>query len=156
MVVVMVSGVVMVRVAMRMLVMRMVVMVVAVMVVAVRAALRFEAGVLEAQGKPEATHHVVEHVVVLIGESSDADLKRNVPVTEMVRRTCEQEWVVGRRHAQGFVGGDDFVRFALVGEQAIAVREDGSARELHGDFLAVFEKRSKPRLLAGVVTQNQP
>jgi hypothetical protein len=133
MVVMVVPRLVIVLVVMRVLVMR----------VAVRAAFRLEGSVLEGQRKSEPAHHVVEHVIVLVGESTDADLERDVPITEVVRRAREQERVVRRRDAERLVGCEDFVGHAVVGEQAIAVREHGSARQHDRDFFAVFESRTK-------------
>jgi hypothetical protein len=133
-----------------------VVMLPIVMRVAVRAAFRFEGSVLEGQGKSEPAHHVVEHVIVLVGESTDADLERNVPITEVVRGAREHEHVVRRRDAERFVGCDDLVGHAVVGVQAIAVREHGSARQHDGNFLAIFEARTKSRSITRVVAQDQP
>jgi hypothetical protein len=153
---VMMSGLVRVLVAVPVVVMRVLVVRVLVVRVAVRAALGFETAVLEAQRESETANQVVEHVIVLISKSATADLERNVPIAEVVSGARKQERVVGRCHAERFVGGHDLEGFAVVGEQAIAVREHGAARQLDGDFLAVFQTSAKARLVALVEAQNQP
>jgi hypothetical protein len=149
MVMVMMAGLVM-AVVVRVVVMRMVVV-----SVAVRAALGLEPGVLVGHGKPEPAQHVVEHVIVLISEPPDADLKRNVAIAEVIRGAREQVGIGGSRNAEGLVGGVDLVGLAVVGEQPIAVRENGSARELDGDFLAVLEAGTESRFIARVVAQDE-
>jgi hypothetical protein len=154
---VVVSGAVLVVVVVvRVVVVRVVVMRFAVVRVAVGAAFWFEGRALVRHAEAETAHHVVEHVVVLIGEPTDADLEGNVPIAEMICGAREQQRIFRRRHAQGFIGGDDFVRLALVRDQPIAVRENAAARQHDPKLLAAFEERAKSRLMPCVVAEDQP
>ena len=123
--------------------------------VGVDSAFGSEGRTLVAEREPESSHHFVEHVIVLKSEPANTDLERHVPVAQVVRRAGEEQGVAGRRHAEILVGGHDFERPTVVGEQPIAAREHGAARQLDGDFLAALESRAKPRLRSRVVVEQE-
>jgi hypothetical protein len=123
--------------------------------VGVNSAFGSEGRTLAGERQPEASHHFVEYVIVLESEPADADLERDVPVSKVVRRAREEQRVAGRCHAEVLVGGHDFERATVVGEQPIAAGEHGAAGQLDGDFLAALESRAKPRLRSRVVVEQQ-
>ena len=135
-----------------------VMVVIAVMMVAatVRASFGSEGRAREGDVQPQAAHEVVEHVIVLVGEAAGRDLERHVPIAEVVRRAREEERVVGGRDAEILVGGDDRIRLAVVGEQAVAVHEHRAARQADGNLSTILQVRAKSRFLAGVVSEDEP
>ncbi len=132
-----------------------VVVVVMMMAAAVSASFGSEGRAHERNIQPEATHELVEHVIVLVGEATRRDCERHVSIAEVIRRAREKERVVRGRDAELFVGGDDRVRFAVVGEQAVAIGEHGAARKANRELPTVLQMRAKPRLFTGIVVEDE-
>jgi hypothetical protein len=116
-------------------------------VAVIRAALGFEAGGFVSYRKPEATHHFIEHVIGLVAKPTGPDLQRDVPIAEVVARTCEAQWIIRTRDGDGFGGRrhahDRTVRRA----QSIAVVESRAGRENDGGLATTIETHSLSALL---------
>jgi hypothetical protein len=89
--------------------------------VAERTRLRLERRATSLHGEPEPAHHVVEYVVVLVGEPAVAELYGHVPVAEVVRPTKEQMRVGGVRDRKVLRRRAHDDHLATVGQEQLSV-----------------------------------
>ena len=122
---------------------------------AVRTRLRHEARVDLFYAHTEPAQHIGKHRIVLDLEIAFADLDGRVSVTQMVGGARDRKRG-GARHTQHRFGrGDHADHGAVVGDQHIAVGENGAARQHDAHFLATVELRREAALAPFVKRQRQ-
>jgi hypothetical protein len=119
----------------------------------VRAALGLEACIRARDHEAEPSDHVVEDMVRRIVHPTVADLKRYVPVPEVVARTCEAERIARSRDRNRFECGAHANGEAVRGREAIAVVDVGSRREHESRRGAAVEGHPLPALLTEGIGQ---
>ena len=121
--------------------------------VPVGAGLRLEGGVHDGHLEPEAPDHVVDHVIVQVGEKSGPELGGNMTIAEMVRGARELQRVLGHdsRHALRSCSHPD--EPASLAVQEISVAEHRASRQHERDMLAAFETGSLAAVLPPIVRQ---
>lgn len=115
-------------------------------VASVSTGLRFERRLFYAHVESQAAHHVVEHVIVLVTQPTLSDLKRDVSIPEVIRRTRQSERVIGSHGRDGFRRSDDSNHATIVSAQQIAIAQHAPAFQEQTDLFARRERGAQAAL----------
>jgi len=105
--------------------------------------------------RAEAAQHAGEHVVGGDSQPSVSDLRRRVPIAEVVRGARERSRIGTAYFDQVFVGGNDAHDAPVVGFETIAAAQDRPSLEKDTDLLAADDRGAEPALLPQLEREHQ-
>lgn len=110
---------------------------------AIRAGFRLEGAHLERHRQPELTHHAVQDVIMLVGETAQLYLQRDVTVAQVVRGAKQRQKVIAVHHRELFRGCSYQGDRTVLRAQPVTLLERRSTREEHSAVAPGVEARSE-------------
>jgi hypothetical protein len=123
--------------------------------VAVRAGLGLKGPFYYPRRQPQPAQHVVEHVIVQIGQAALADLQGDVTIAEVVRGSRERLGFYEAHDAEDLVGGTDLHDAAFIRPEERSVSEHVAARQLQRDRTPAGQGCDEAALLPELEGQRQ-
>lgn len=122
---------------------------------AVGAGLGLERLLFDNDSKTQATHHFVEHVIVLIANPAVAELQRDVSISQVIARATQSQRYRRTHCRDGFGLGDDLHDPTIVREQMIAATQNRSSLEDQSNFFASVQRCTQAALVPQLERQHE-
>ncbi len=85
---------------------------------------RLERRLFHRHRQAQATHHGIQHMIMLVTQPAITDLQRNMAITQMIGGAHHQMHVVTAHGTDGFLRGPDFNQAPLLIQQAGTIPQD--------------------------------
>ena len=109
------------------------------MTVFIRSRLGFKRCLLYRYGKAKPTHHVVQHMIMLVAHPVGGDLQRNVAIAQVVAGAGQSQRVVAVYGRYRLGGGLHLYHQAPGASQQVTAAQDFSARQKQARFTPVIQ-----------------
>ena len=109
------------------------------MPVFIRSRLGFKRCLLYRYGKAKPTHHVVQHMIMLVAHPVGGDLQRNVAIAQVVAGAGQSQRVVAVYGRYRLGGGLHLYHQAPGASQQVTAAQDFSARQKQARFTPVIQ-----------------
>ena len=103
------------------------------------------------QAEPE--HHLGEDVIGEKAQPAAQQLHRDVPITQMVGRLCDQQRIAARRLEQRLVGRHNLDSAAILESHALSAVQHPAPIDHERRLLAVVETQEQSALAASLVRE---
>ena len=103
------------------------------------ASLGFKRCLLYRYGKAKPTHHVVQHMIMLVAHPVGGDLQRNVAIAQVVAGAGQSQRVVAVYGRYRLGGGLHLYHQAPGASQQVTAAQDFSARQKQARFTPVIQ-----------------
>jgi hypothetical protein len=109
----------------------------------VGAGLGLERSVFDTHVEAETSHHVIEHMIVLIANESGANLQRDVSIAEVITDSRELPGICGANSRYAFRRCHHFDDPSILAEQSLAPTQHASALQENRNLFTRVEDRSQ-------------
>jgi hypothetical protein len=101
--------------------------------------LRFERSLFDQHLEPKTSHHVIEHMIMLIPNPAHADLQWDMSIAEVIADTRKLPGICGTNRRYSFRRGQHFDDASILTKQSITATKHASSLEKNRDFFARLE-----------------
>ena len=115
-------------------------------VTTIGARLGFESRLFDQHLEAQTSHHLIEHMIVLIANPARADLQCDMSIAQVITDTRELPGICGANRRYSFRRGQHFDDASILTEQSIAATKHASSLEENRNFFACLENSTQSTL----------